>query len=238
MRLSGVFAVALLLAVCGCGAVFEANRPPEFDAASCLANGQAASGPSAPLPVRGGDHVVLSCRVVDPDSDIVSFVWSASDGGAVTVLNPPSKASKAAGRAVDGIAAVWKAPSDKEGPFTVTCTANDSSGGISAFSYHLLVTNTASNHAPSVSFPSAEMSVARSGTFNVQVTTADPDASDAGRLAVKFFATGGSVAQDSTDQTKAVFTAPASAGDLYLYAVVQDAHGGASLAVLKVKVTE
>ena len=165
-------------------------------------NAPVISGVTAnPTMVVGGDNADITCDVIDPDFDVLSYSWSCT-GGSIS----------GSGNAVS-----WTAPS-ADGNYSITATVSDGKGGTDSQSVTVTVST---NHAPVISsvVPSPA-TVYASGSSAVTCTATDAD-SDA--LTYEWIASGGSISGSGNVVT---WNAPAEEGGYAVTATVSDGKGG------------
>jgi len=164
------------------------NKPPEITSLT----------PSATEVARGGSCTV-TCVATDPDTDALTYAWSAT-GGAVSGT---------------GSTITWMAPTTT-GTFSITATVSDGEETVSD-SCNIQVVNTPPTIAsltPSVT----EIAPSASCTIGCVASDADGDT-----LSYAWTATGGSISGTGDSVS---WTAPATEGTYTITATVSDGQGG------------
>jgi len=183
-----IVAAAMLLLAPSC--TTPNNRPPII-----------ASLEAEPEKVITLGSCQIVCNATDPDSDELSYRWSASGGGIIG----------------EGATVTWTAPISA-GSYNVTVTATDGRGG--EITDYVTITARA-NSPPTITSLAANAAWATpSGSLQVTCNASDPDNDE---LSYEWTATGGNISG-----TGAVvnWTAPQEVGIYNATVVVKDGYGG------------
>jgi len=216
----------LALVLLGCAHTFRSDRDPVINELS--ANGAVvvpapaeATAPGtrdAPLLVASGNPVVIVCQAGDPDEDNLAFVWRGKS--MPDEICPPNVLT-------------WTAPSE-EGTYALTSIVNDGRGGTTSGVVFVKVQDLGKNHSPTATLVPDKATLAPGAMAQFAAAASDADQGDI--LTYAFLPTQGGVTVDTSDPTKATYTAPATVGDQTLYLVVGDGRGGFGVATAKITV--
>jgi hypothetical protein len=165
--------------------------------------------------VLRGDTAMVFCTAVDRDGDTLSFSWQAARG----VILGNTKYVK------------WVAP-DSSGSDTIRCTVTDGHGGTDSASVILSVVAVL-NNPPVISKMTAMPRKIDLGTSSqLSAVAGDPDNDS---LTYNWSANQGSVAGAGP---AARWTAPAAAGNYYVYCTVNDGRGGTAVDSIALEVRD
>lgn len=144
----------------------------------------------------------IVCNATDPDSDELSYGWSAAQG-----------VIKMTG---EGDTVTWTAPASV-GSYNVTVIVRDSRGG--AVTDYVTIT-VRTNRAPTINSLVADADwTLSSGSINVTCDASDPDGDE---LSYEWTSTGGNITGAGTE---VIWTAPQEVGIYNVTVVVKDGHG-------------
>ncbi len=222
-RLTCLLVTTIFLSLPGCGGqFFPKNDPPMIQSFRINDKDIVVGGvPVSPVPTvlaNTGSSILCSATATDPNGDPITFTWLGAT--VVDATNSPN------------LAKIDNAP---KGPSTITLAVKDDRGGITSLPVKVVVDDPGANHSPVAVLGAATADVVISTTLSVQATASDVD----GDKLTYFFTvanSGAKIVQDATDPSKAVYTAPPTAGTDIIYCVVTDGKGAYVIAVEKITV--
>ena len=183
-----IVAAAMLLLAPSC--TTPTNRPPII-----------ASLEAEPEKVITLGSCQIVCNATDPDSDELSYRWSASGGGIIG----------------EGATVTWTAPLSA-GSYNVTVTATDGRGG--EITDYVTITVRVNSPPTITSLVANAAWAAPSGILQVTCIASDPDDDE---LSYEWTATGGNI---SGTGAAVNWTAPQEVGTYNVTVVVKDGYGG------------
>jgi len=153
----------------------------------------------------------VECVASDPDSDSLTYTWSAT-AGTFSGTGPVN---------------YWMSP-DKPGPYAIAVTVADGRGGEATKQLAIAVIV---NHPPVIESLNAEPSPVRQGnTATITCVASDPDGDE---LSYLWSASRGNVSGEGSTVT---WTSPNGCGSFTIGLTVEDGRGGEAIEELEIKV--